>query len=55
MCIMDKVPLIDDDHDNMDFGIFNSVENQHNAEISNNTELAGGRRARQEIVNNLFM
>lgn len=57
MCITDNVPLVDVDDENIDFGIYQSLEENmvNNIVVADrNPELANGRRVRQQIVESLF-
>jgi len=54
LCIEENVPLIDDNVEDDDFGIYHIDNNEEMTLGRQNPELVAGLRFRQNIVNRLF-
>lgn len=54
LCIEENVPLIDEEVEDDDFGIYQVVDNEEMSQSRQNPELVAGLRFRQNIVNRLF-
>jgi len=54
LCIEENVPLIDDDIEDDDLGIYHVDDNEEMTQGRQNPELVAGLRFRQNIVNRLF-
>lgn len=54
LCIEENVPLIDEEVEDDDFGIYQAVDNEEMSQSRQNPELVAGLRFRQNIVNRLF-
>ncbi|XP_050065584.1 putative nuclease HARBI1 isoform X1 [Aphis gossypii] len=54
LCIEENVPLINEEVEDDDFGIYQAVDNEEMSQSRQNPELVAGLRFRQNIVNRLF-
>lgn len=54
LCIVENIPLIEEDVEEDDFGMYQVNDNEEMTQNRQNPELVAGFRFRQNIVNRLF-